>query len=795
MTALRRDYRIEGQDMSEELEDLYASALRFVLPVIAVLAVYVHFAFSAFADRIDIARFGFMGAVILAAGLAYWAIRYGVTRATVFLVAALAGILAVAVLDSRANLLAYWFSPLVIVAGVVIGWRGGVAVATLATAFVLVESSSAGAMPSDVTSGSLLLTWVSLLLAWLLSNPTRTALAWAWHSYVRAAQIMEELREHQAQLERTVKSLNLAYERLEQLNAELNRARRAADQARRLKAEFAAAISHELRTPLNLIIGFSEMMVADPRAYNGQVLPVVYRSDVEAIHRNACHLSSLVDDVLDLSQIEAERMGLQKEWVRIAPIVDEAAAVVAPLFATKGLALQVEVPLDLPPVYADRTRIRQVLINLLNNAVRFIGSGGVTIRGGRKGSDVIVAVADTGIGIAPENLSAVFDEFRQVHILGQRRVVGNGLGLAVSKRFVELHGGSIWVESQLGKGSTFHFSIPSCENVLTTASSLTEPRVRAALAANTAEPTILVIDRDREGEAARLFRRHLDGYRVVVAPSGAAARRLMKEHPVEAAILVGSDGPPDLATMRRLGELLSGVPILTCAFGKSKVSLRELGVADCLLKPVGQEQVRHALRRLGRQVQTILVVDDDSEMVRLLGRLISLASRRYKVWEAQSGSEALSLLETKRPDAVFLDLVMPDVAGDQVLRRMRVTDRLRDVPVVLVTGHGIEDETVTAEFLGIIQNEGFSVRELLRWLRTSLDAVHRPQTTLLQHLEQREPTDGFGQEVGCPHREGERPLVDDRADDDRDVAHRRIPGQDLQEFPAVANRHHQIERN
>ncbi len=758
MAESGRNHRAESEDMRAELEDLHASALRSVLVAVAALAVYVHFAFSAFADRIDVARFGFMWAVIIATGLAYWAMRYGVTRATVFLVAALAGILAVAVLDSGASLLAYWFAPLAIVAGVVIGWRGSIAVAVLATALVLLDSRGAGGMPSEVASGSLLLTWVSLLLAWLLSNPTRTALAWAWNSYVHATQVMEELRNHQQQLESTVKSLNLAYERLEQLNVELARARQAADQARRLKADFAAVISHELRTPLNLIIGFSEMMM-DPRAYAGQVLPTAYRSDVEAICRNACHLSSLVDDVLDLSQIEADRMGLQKERAHLAPVVDEAAAVVAGLFSAKGLFLQIEVPLDLPPAFADRTRIRQVLINLLNNAVRFTTTGGVTIRARSEGSDLIVGVADTGIGIAPEHLATVFDEFRQLQVLGQRRIAGNGLGLAVSKRFVELQGGSMWVESRLGEGSTFYFSVPSCENVIAASGYLADVRDSRASTIGAVDRTILVID--REGEAAQLFRRHLDGYRVLVAPSGETARRIARENAVEAVVLVGSDGPPDWAAVRRVRDVLPGVPIATCAFAKRKVSTRELGVAECLLKPVGQQQVRHALRRLGRRVQTILVVDDDPEMVRLLGRLIRLASRRYTVLEGQSGLEALSLLETKRPDAVFLDLVMPDLSGEELLRRMRDTAALRDIPVVLVTAHGLEEEAITAEFLGISRQDGLSVRELMRCLRTTLETVHRPQAALFEHSQERSLADWLGQEVGGPDRQREGSLVHD----------------------------------
>ncbi len=767
-TSDPRDW-VETDDISSELEELHVEALRLILVVVAALAIYTHYFISAAANGVNPTHFGFMWAVIGAAGLAYWTLRFGSTPATIILVAGLAAILATALLVFHAGLLAFWFSPIVIVAGVLVGWRSAVASAVLASTVILINQTGPVPTSGDIAVGSLLLTWVSLLLCWLLSHPTHTALDWAWHSYVRAMHVAEELRDHQEQLERTVKSLNAAYRRLEQLNVELARARQAAEQARRLKSEFAAAISHELRTPLNLIIGFSEMMVTAPQAYRGQVLPDVYRGDLEAIYRNACHLSNLVDDVLDLSQIEADRMGLQKEQVRLAPVVDEAVTTIARLFTAKGLSLTTAVPLDLPAVYADRTRIRQILINLLNNAARFTSVGGVTIRAWSEGSDVIVAVTDTGLGIPPEHLEAVFEEFRQVHVLGERRTVGSGLGLAVSKRFVELHGGSMWVESQLGEGSTFYFSLPSCESVITASSHPRSDRwMSPAQGSDEGDRTILVIDRD--GEAARLFGRHLDGYHVLAARGIESARRLGGETVIRAAVVVGPSGAPDWATVRRVGEVFPEVPVVACALTTRRVTARELGVADCLAKPVGREQIRLALRRLGRGVRTVLIVDDDPEMIRLLGRLVRLTSRRYVIREAQTGQEALALLESERPDAVLLDLVLPDLSGDEILRRMRESPRLREIPVILVTGHGLTDETVTAEFFGITQHGGLSVRELMRCLRTSLEAVHRPQATVLQHLQQGLSADGLGQEVGSAHRQRECPLMDDGADDDRDVA-------------------------
>ncbi|MBX6770086.1 MAG: response regulator [Chloroflexi bacterium] len=754
--AAQTKHRRSDSDIADEISELHDEALRLTLIVLAVLAIYVHYALSAITNTVDPRRFGLMCGIVLAVILTYWALRFGPALAAGLLTAILSVLLGAGVLAFQAPLLAFWFSPVVILSGAFLGWSAGITGAVVASG-VIGAASLTHVMPGDLALYALLLAWVSVLICWVLSHPTRTALDWAWHNYLHAVHLTEELRDRQAQVERTLKSLAIAYQRLEQLNLELARARQDAEQARRLKAEFAAAISHELRTPLNLIIGFSEMMVTTPRAY-GQPLPESYRGDLEAIYRNACHLSNLVDDVLDLSQIEADRMGLQKEQLRLAPVVDEAVTTIARLYAAKGLSLEVEVPLDLPPVYADRTRIRQVLINLLNNAVRFTNQGGVTIRAWSEGMDVVVAVRDTGIGIAPEHLPAVFEEFRQIHVLGEQRVIGSGLGLAVSKRFVELHGGSMWVESSPGQGSVFYFSLPRCGSVIASPVPPRSDRWPPPTSSDSVDTRTIVV-LDREGEAGRLFARHLDGYQVVIARSAEQARRQIERSIVHAVVVTGSHGPPDPTTLHRISEVFPDVPVAACSLKTRKVTPRALGVADCLTKPITREQIRLALRRLGRQIRTILIADDDPEMIRLLGRLVQLTSRRYTILEARNGQEALTLLETRPPDAVLLDLVMPDLSGDDLLRRMRENPALRDIPVILVTGHGLGDETVTADLLSFSQRGGLSIRELMRCLRTGIEAVQRPQAAVRQHLEQGIAADRLGEEIRGAEGEGKRAFV------------------------------------
>lgn len=232
-----------------------------------------------------------------------------------------------------------------------------------------------------------------------------------------------------------------------------------AEEARRAKEQFVANVSHELRTPLNMIVGFSEMIIQAPKAY-GAALPAALRADLDVILRNAQHLASLINDVLDRSQVEAGRMALTRERVALPEIIDEARSGVERLYGSKGLYLRVEVPAELPPVFCDRTRIREVLLNLLTNAARYAEQGGVDLHAWQEGSDVIVSVADTGPGIAPEDAGKLFAPFQQLDGSIRRRYGGSGLGLAISKDFVELHGGKMWLESEKGRGSTFFFRLP-----------------------------------------------------------------------------------------------------------------------------------------------------------------------------------------------------------------------------------------------------------------------------------------------------------------------------------------------
>jgi CheY-like chemotaxis protein len=455
--------------------------------------------------------------------------------------------------------------------------------------------------------------------------------------------------------------------------------------------------------------------------------PADFQAGVGAIYRAAYHLSSLIDDVLDLSEIDADQLGLQKEWSCLGDTIGQATAAASGLFPSRGLSLEVDVPADLPPIYADRTRIRQVILNLLKNAARFTDAGGVTVSASVRDHDVVVAVSDTGIGIAPDDLPHVFDEFLQVDPGGIRRSGGNGLGLTISKKFVEMHGGSMWLESRPGLGTTFYFSLPLCTNVAANARRPWDSWVRPELLVGT-EPGTLVAVLSTDQQAVRLLQRYLDGYRLVQAPDLAAIQRIATAAPLQAVIVIQPHGDEDEHDLRPVLASLPSVPVIACSVRTTRSLARGLGVADYLVKPVDRERVARALAELG-EVERVLVVEDEPEMASLLAAMIRSLSPSHRAWIAHSGEEALDLIEEHRPQAVLLDLLLPGIGGQDVLRQLRAREELREIPVIVVTAGVLAGEGATTDIRTISRGDGLTTGELLRCLRSALDSLLAPSGT------------------------------------------------------------------
>ncbi len=308
--------------------------------------------------------------------------------------------------------------------------------------------------------GAITLSLVGTVLAVLTAGELYSVAAWSLVGYTKARERAEELRQSREALKRSLKVQEELNRRLRETNEELKIARAAADEANRLKGQFLANMSHELRTPLNVIMGFSETILNYPEMYDGVRLPEPYYQDMQQIFNSGQHLLHLINDILDLSRVEAGKLDLRLEEVDLKPIFEGTMSILIGLTKDKPIELIKDWPDDLPTVYADAVRIRQVIINLFSNAAKFTQEGHIALRARYDDKHVVVSVEDTGIGIAPEHHEAIFEEFRQVaRYTGGQRNVGSGLGLTISKRLIDLQEGRIWVESELGKGATFHFEL------------------------------------------------------------------------------------------------------------------------------------------------------------------------------------------------------------------------------------------------------------------------------------------------------------------------------------------------
>ncbi len=585
---------------------------------------------------------------------------------------------------------------------------------------VLIRFSQGGKWPGWLVQsfGPLSLLLLTALTSWLSSRRLFTALEWALSMAREARKHAEEARKRRAEARRILKSLDEAYARLERVNEALMLAQESAERAYRFKSEFVASVSHELRTPLNLITGFSEMIVTAPESYGGVPLPKEYRGDVMAIYRSARHLSDLIDDVLDLSRIEAGRMPLIKEETDLCQVIEEAAGMVRGLAEARGLKLELDMPDCLPPLPLDRTRIRQVLLNLLTNATRFTDTGGIKVKTRIEQGEVRVTVEDTGRGISPERIARAFEAFSQLEDNQARE--GSGLGLAVSKRFVEMHGGRMWIESELGRGTAVHFTLP-----LPATGQVQYARVVSTAQARASDTCPLVLVLHDDERVLSLLNRYVQGYRFQLAASLEQASTAVRElYP--AAVIVDEEWTRYHNDLEQTLGLPPEIPMITCPLPSMHRLGLYLGASDYLPKPVTREELEAALARLSTPPGTVLVVDDNPHVVRLLARMLKVINPSLRVLEAFGGKEGLEILRSERPDVMLLDLVMPEMNGYELLEAMKRDGTALKTETIIVSVRSIDQEAapLTGE-VRLARATGLSLTEIVETLRALLSTLTR----------------------------------------------------------------------
>lgn len=568
-------------------------------------------------------------------------------------------------------------------------------------------------------SGDVILPAVVLVVvtitAWMASRNLQTTLVWMSRAYDSATRQEALVRDQSAELKRAFKALDEATFRLNRANVALAHERNQADEARRIKQQFAQTISHELRTPLNLVVSFTDLMMQSPELYGG-LLPPSYLRDMSVVQRNAQHLQKLVNDVLELSQIEAAQMGMVLEQTQPEQIVAEAVNMVRGLADAQRLTVTVDIAPNLPPVWVDATRIRQVLINFLNNGIKFTDVGEVVARAWLDSAQdrIVFSVSDTGPGIAPDDLPKLFQEFSQLDGSTRRKHAGTGLGLVISKHFVQMHQGQIWVESTPGHGSTFYFSLPISRDVTNTYTAWPDT---ASYLPYGGEQIVLVVTRSPFG--ASVLARHLKQCHVVAATDVAEARtkamQLLPQVVVfdTAQVVLGVEQMQSFMAECNLKQSVA----VACPLPGEDLVRQQIGVQEYLSKPVTREDVLRALESVGADARRVLIIDDDEDFARLMRRFLDSAARGYRVMSAHSGQEGLAMMQQVRPDVVVLDMQLPDISGAAVAQHMRADPVFAQVPIVVVSGQEVGPVfDMAGASLIVSKAGGFSASELVRMI-------------------------------------------------------------------------------
>jgi PAS domain S-box-containing protein len=488
----------------------------------------------------------------------------------------------------------------------------------------------------------------------------------------------------------------------------------------RLKSQFLANMSHELRTPLNSIIGFSRVII---KGIDGPVTEL-QQQDLTAIYNSGQHLLGLINDILDLSKIEAGKMELAFDEVNIVDVTNSVLSSMTGLIKDKPIQMKRIIEPNLPTVRADAIRIRQVIINLLSNAAKFTDEGDIVVEVGLKpGSsgrnEMRISVTDTGPGISKQDQTKLFQPFSQVDDSPTRKTGGTGLGLSICQHIVNMHGGKIWIESDIGKGSTFYFTLPLFR--------------REKENENTPGTNKIVLSIDDDPQVIGLYERYLQpqGYEVIPLsdPSRAVERaKQLKPFAITLDIMMpGIDGWQVLDSLKGDPETRD-IPIIVCSIIEDLEKGFNLGAADYLVKPILEDDLVNALDRLNSDgtIREVLVVDDDPDDLRLIGKILT-DDGRYKAVLAEGGRMGWDIISSGNPPhAVILDLFMPDMDGFKILENIQSSQKLQDIPVIVISGMDItaEQKNQLNEYGQRLLSKGsFSEKELLTSIQRSLERV------------------------------------------------------------------------
>jgi signal transduction histidine kinase/DNA-binding response OmpR family regulator len=477
---------------------------------------------------------------------------------------------------------------------------------------------------------------------------------------------------------------------------ELEEKSRQLEQASQHKSEFLANMSHELRTPLNAIIGFSDVLLE--RMF-GELNPkqADYLQDILESGR---HLLDLINDILDIAKVEAGHMELMVEQFALAAALENGLTMVRERASRHGIALDLDVDPAIGAVEADERKIKEVILNLLSNAVKFTPDGGqVAVTARLVDAEAQVAVRDTGVGIAPEDLGHVFEEFQQVGSATANQQEGTGLGLTLAKKFVELHGGRIWVESQVGVGSTFVFTLPLRQGAAAPEAALAAAAAAGAIDSDNADPTILLVEDDEHAiDLLSLYLKEAD-FNVVVArdgEAGLALARSLRPAAITLDMLLPRVDGWDFLARAKADPAIADIPVVIVSILDERGKGIAMGAAEFLVKPVNRDDLFATLRQLtttkngGAGSAKVLIIDDDPLAVELVEAI--LQPEGYTVLRATAGEAGVALARQELPSLIILDILLPEVDGFAVVERLRADPATARIPIVILTAKTMSHE-------------------------------------------------------------------------------------------------------
>jgi signal transduction histidine kinase/DNA-binding response OmpR family regulator len=540
-------------------------------------------------------------------------------------------------------------------------------------------------------------------------------------SALQNARLYQEILRHASTLEARVQERT---QELEAANLQLAA-------ASRHKSEFLANMSHELRTPLNSILGFSELL----REQVSGLLTEKHARFLSHISNSGKHLLQLISDILDIAKVEAGKFTLQPEPLPVAQTLEDILVIGRGLAHQKAQTVETDIAPDLPPLRADPVRFKQILFNLLSNAVKFTPAGGTVRVAARRvnwsksqavelsgpidqlttrpidadGDYLEIRVSDTGAGIRAEDMPRLFREFVQLETTRAQQNEGTGLGLALTKRLVEMHGGRIWAESDgVGRGSTFTVHLP-----------IREPEAADRIAD---VPLVLVVE--NVAPVRELLGEWLTGagYRVEFAADGeTAVAKAVALQPVAITLevsLPGKDGFDVIADLKR-DPATRNIPVLVVSAREGTELGFGLGLLDFLTKPVDRTELLERLNQFTLPGHaTVLIVDDEPLIVRIVGDTLRRAG--YQILEAESGLEGLAQAKARRPDLIILDLMMPDLSGFEVAQRLREAPETRGIPIIVYSGKELTAEErrgLEQQIQALVRKGRYSQEELVREVR------------------------------------------------------------------------------